>query len=89
MGRIKVIITEQVKNVEIELALKLIRSKYSEDELNTYSKLADLVTKTIQKEVTEDRIVEYYMPSIEYEDRLLIAKEHWPDDWSDSENFVY
>ncbi len=81
--------TEQVSDVEIKLALKLIESKYSSDKLDTYSKLAALVSKTIQKQVTENRIIEYYLPSIQYEDRLLIAKEHWPNGWEDLENFVY
>lgn len=79
---------EKVGRIEIQLGLKLVLGKYSKEETNTYQKLADLISKTINKKVTVEIIVDYYLPSIEYEDRLLIAKEHWPDDWIGDENFV-
>ena len=85
MNKVKKEKQEKVGKHEIQLGLKLVLGKYSKEETNTYQKLADLVSKAIKKKVTEELIVDYYLPSIEFEDRYLIAKLHWPDD----ENFVY
>ncbi len=85
MDKVKKKKQTQVSDAELRLVLKLISSKYPVEKRDTFGKLADLITKHINKEVSEDRVYEYYRPSIEFEDRYLIAKEHWPGD----ENVVY
>ena len=67
-------VLEKVKTLNIDALINILTVKYSDNILSDYRMITKLLNSNFNLKLTEDDIINYYLVSIEQQDRQLHLK---------------